>query len=43
MIITINIPDNAAADLAVAGKDPSRALLEVVLRVRAGRDTNPSH
>jgi len=28
MTITINIPDNAAGDLAAAGKDPSRALLE---------------
>jgi hypothetical protein len=28
MNITVNIPDNAAADLAKAGQDPARALLE---------------
>jgi hypothetical protein len=28
MNITVNIPDNAAADLASAGQDPARALLE---------------
>jgi hypothetical protein len=26
MNITVNIPDNAAADLASAGQDPARAL-----------------
>jgi hypothetical protein len=39
MNISVEIPDSAAADLAVAGMDPSRALLEAFALegYRAGR------
>jgi hypothetical protein len=39
MNITVEIPDSAAGDFAIAGKDPSRALLEAFALegYRAGR------